>query len=344
MKTLLFDIRTEAQTPQLQALSVGTGVFIGCLPIYGLHLGACILINRLFRLNLLKMYLATNINNPFSAPFFVYAEIQIGSLVRRGGFYEHTMETARNLVLGDFFADIVVGAAAVGTVLGIVFALLTYLAVCRINRNPAMAELVERTSKRYLQVGLWQWEITRAQLRFDPFYRRVISDGVLPQSGSFLHLGCGRGLLLTFLDTASQGGRVGSLELRGIDTKPGKIRIARRVLGGRARVECRDIGGLETESFDVVVSLDRFKSIGPKHRERALKDAAGRVAPGGLLIVRASTAQPWTEMWPFVGLTGSRVTSILKENEWEFDSYVLYQSLRCVVIVAKRKAAEQANE
>lgn len=348
---LLFSLRTEAATPFLQALSVGTGVLIGCLPIYGLHLGVCVVVNRLFGLNLIKMYLATNINNPFSAPFLVYLEIQVGSLLRQGKFYEHTLETARSLLLRDFLLDIVLGSLTVGMVLGTLFAVLTFVAVSRINRTPATVELIEKTGRRYLDVGIFQWEMARACLRFDPSYRKIISSGALPENGSLLHIGCGRGLLLTFLDVAANTAQCrtdqipgASLSLRGVDDSASKTEIAGRVLGSCAHVECEDLETYPFGGCDVVVNLDQFRSVGRKDREPLLRRAAEAVKPGGALIIRASTAQLWKRVGPFTGLPESRVIEVLEDVRLGFTTRVLYRSLRRVVILATRPRMEQARE
>jgi len=344
---LIFSLRTEAQTPLLQSLSVGTGVLIGCLPIYGLHLGACVLVNRLFRLNLIKMYLATNINNPISAPFLVYLEIQLGSLLQRGKFYEHTLEAARTLLLRDFLLDIVLGSLTIGLLLGIPLAILTFFAVRRLNRNPAMSTLVDRTARRYLDVGFLHWEISRACLRFDPFYREIIASGALPERGSLTHIGCRRGLVLAFLDVVASGNAGGpatalgdSLSLGGVDDDPARVELARRVLGDRARVECENLETFNPGRCDVVVNLDQFKSVGRRNRETALWRAAEAVEPGGMLIVRASTAQPWRGLWPYTGLTESQVIKVVTDLHRGFTIRVLYRSLRRVVILATRPKSE----
>jgi 2-polyprenyl-3-methyl-5-hydroxy-6-metoxy-1,4-benzoquinol methylase len=323
-------------------------VLIGCLPIYGLHLGACVLVNRLFRLNLIKMYLATNINNPFSAPFLVYLEIQVGAYLRQGTIYEHTLENVRTLLLRDFFLDILVGSLTVGVFSGVLFAALTFIVVRRINRAPAIARLVDKTAHRYLDVGFLRWEASRACLRFDPFYRKIIVPGALPESGSLIHIGCGRGLLLTFLDVAAQPdpskpGREQDTPLRlyGVDDNSAKIEIARTVLGDRAQVECENIGAFHFGRYTAVANLDQFKSVPRKDRETVLKRAAEAVEPGGVLIIRTSTAQPWMGLWPFTGLTESRVMEILEDLRSGFTTRVLYRSLRRVVILATRPGSDQ---
>jgi SAM-dependent methyltransferase len=278
----------------------------------------------------------------------VYLEIQLGALLRGGRIHEHTLETARSLHLRDFFLDIVLGSLTVGLSLGILFAALTFVAVRRINRAPAMAKLVDKTAHQYLEAGFFHWEISRACLRFDPFYRKIIASESLPESGSFIHIGCGTGLLLTFLDVATHaepstpGAAAGTqLRLRGVDPNPAKIDIARRILGDRARVECENLRDFQFGRSDVVVSLDQLKSAPKKDRERVLKRAAETVEPGGVLIIRASTAQPWMGLWPFPGLTESRVMEVLTELRSGFTTRVLYRSLRRVVILATRPESDQ---
>jgi len=348
---LLYSLRTEAHTPLLQALSVATGVFIGCLPFYGFHLGACVVVNRLFRLNLVKMYLATNLNNPFSAPFLVYLEIQTGSLLRQGRFYEHTVESARNLVLRNFLFDILLGATAIGILLGAVFGLLTFIAVHRINRSPVFARLVDQTAHRYLESGLVRWEISRASLRFDPFYRAFTHANPIPDKGSLVHIECGNGLMLTYLDvmlgprpekSASPGAL--NLNLYGVDHRPKKVEIAQQVLGDRARIECANLEVHELVRHDVVVNLDRLKSVGRTHRTELLRRIATSVAPGGMLIIRASTAHIASDRWPATGLTEGHVLEVLKDLGPGFRTSALYRSLRRVVIVARRPHVENTSD
>jgi uncharacterized protein (DUF2062 family) len=64
------DLRLEGAGKWRDAVAMGVGAFIGCLPFYGLHLLMVVVIGRLARLNRLKMYLAANISNPIFAPAF----------------------------------------------------------------------------------------------------------------------------------------------------------------------------------------------------------------------------------------------------------------------------------
>ncbi len=84
MRRLMRDLRIEASGPGREAAAVGLGVFIGALPVYGLHLLLCLAAGWLLRLNRLKLYVAANISNPLMAPLLILSEIQAGALARRG--------------------------------------------------------------------------------------------------------------------------------------------------------------------------------------------------------------------------------------------------------------------
>ena len=55
MRRLVRELRTEASGPAREAAAIGTGVFIGSLPVFGFHLMICLVVGRLFRLNRLKL-------------------------------------------------------------------------------------------------------------------------------------------------------------------------------------------------------------------------------------------------------------------------------------------------
>ena len=67
---LVFRLFTEAQSPSKQAIAVGVGVFIGCIPIFGIHLVLVLFVATVLRLSRMRMYASTWISNPLFAPFW----------------------------------------------------------------------------------------------------------------------------------------------------------------------------------------------------------------------------------------------------------------------------------
>jgi uncharacterized protein (DUF2062 family) len=75
---------TGALSPRDVFLAIFLGVFIGCLPTYGLHVVLSLALARAWGLNAVLMTVACNISNPLFMPFLIGAEIHVGQLVLDG--------------------------------------------------------------------------------------------------------------------------------------------------------------------------------------------------------------------------------------------------------------------
>jgi len=115
---------------------VAVGVFLGTLPVYGLHLPICIAAAWALRLNKITVYLAANISNPLIAPFLVAAGIAIGEWVRFGVVRPIDTSHATTFLdslsvmggaLPDRFVSCLVGDAILGAILGAIFGPAVYL-------------------------------------------------------------------------------------------------------------------------------------------------------------------------------------------------------------------------
>src|SRR5215831_12455769 len=115
-------LRTEGAGPRRETAAVALGVFIGCLPLYGLHLAICWIVGFVLGLNRLKMYFAANVSNPFVAPWLVFTEVQVGAWVRRGSFHAMTRESVAATGLTVFGLDALVGSLFVGLALALLAA------------------------------------------------------------------------------------------------------------------------------------------------------------------------------------------------------------------------------
>lgn len=128
LRSELHAILAANLTPVGIGQAVGIGIFIGALPVYGVHLGVVIVVARLMRLNQAVMYAAANISNPFFAPFLIAAEIELGQYMRYGdagvvdtsafghSFLE-TLKTAPDLFVSCIYGSVVLGVG-LGLVLG----------------------------------------------------------------------------------------------------------------------------------------------------------------------------------------------------------------------------------
>lgn len=129
-------LRAEHSDPARLGWAVAIGVFLGTLPVYGIHLPICIFAAWLFRLNKITVYLAANISNPLIAPLLVAGGIAIGEYVRFGVVRPIDMSSAATFleslsVMGgaipDRFLSCLLGDAILGAGLGAVLGPAVYL-------------------------------------------------------------------------------------------------------------------------------------------------------------------------------------------------------------------------
>jgi uncharacterized protein (DUF2062 family)/trans-aconitate methyltransferase len=301
---LLYELRTEGESPARQAAAVAAGVFIGCSPFYGLHLALCILVARLFRLNQIRTYVAAHVSLPFLWPLLLIAELDAGRLVRGAPPLALSLAEVRHLRPWQFGVDLLVGSALVGALLAAVLATLTYRRACSRRRHPDVEALIDETSRRYIPAGVFAWEFVRGKLRHDPLYFALLARGGLPEEGLLLDLGCGRGILMALLATARAQAERGifpagwtapgpGLRFQGVDFRDKAARAARQALGGEATISTADLRALrpgELPQAAAIFLLDVLHYLAPEEQEELLDHAAAALAPGGLLVVREADA------------------------------------------------------
>lgn len=293
----LYKLRTEGQSRGQQAAAIGLGLFIGCTPFYGAHFWICIAAGWLLGLNRLKLYLAANISNPLVAPFLVFGEIQTGSLLRRGGFYALTVDGVRALNPWGFAADLLLGSAVVGLVLGLGAAAITWAVVGQSKLDRRDEAVIAGAAARYLTSGIPAWELANGKLRADPVYREVLRLVPLPARGRILDLGCGRGLMLAVLaaerEHAARDGAP-SWNLHGIEYRARMVKIGRRALGGAATIEQGDLADCALPPCAAALLCDVLHLLPEAAQESLLQRVHAALAPGGVLVLReADSAGGW---------------------------------------------------
>lgn len=301
LRRFLHDLRTEADGPGREAAAIGAGVFIGALPFYGFHLLICLVTGSVFRLNRLRLYLAANISNPLMAPFLILSELQVGALVRRGELRSLTLEAVKRIDPWSFGADILLGSLIVGAVLGLSIGGTTWLLTREGDDDPLFAALVKRASDRFVSVSILAWEFARGKLRGDPLYRTVLMDGVLASGRTLVDVGCGTGLMLALLAEAASSHRDGKWttsapspplfeELVGIELRPRVARLAASALGTSAVILEADARDVAPQGADAVLFFDVLHMMPAADQERLLTSMAGRLAAGGVMLVREADA------------------------------------------------------
>src|SRR5450432_766125 len=107
-------LRGGRQSPARLATAVAAGLFIGSLPLYGLHFLLCLLLCLPLGLDFVVAYLAANISNPFVAPFLITLEVEVGSLLTTGQHAAFTLARAKQTGILGFAWQAGVGSVLVG--------------------------------------------------------------------------------------------------------------------------------------------------------------------------------------------------------------------------------------
>ena len=294
-------LRTEGGGAGREIAAVSLGVFIGCLPLYGLHLVICWAVGLALGLNRLKMYLAANISNPLVAPGLICPEVQMGAWLRRGSFHSLSRQYIASTGIAVFGIDALVGSLFVGALLAALAATGTWALVRGSGRDPWFTDLVRRASDRYLGGSITAWEFARGKLRMDPVYRATLSPDILPPGGTLLDIGCGQGLTLALLVEArrafaEQRWPASSPEpprfdrMVGIETRPRPAASAREALEGDAEVIEADLRTAPLEPAHAALLFDVLHLLHSDEQEALLGTLASMLDPAGVVLVREADA------------------------------------------------------
>lgn len=326
IRQFLLKIRTDGSGPERDPLAVAVGVFIGCAPVYGLHLPLCLAAGWLLRLNRLKVYLAANISNPLLAPLLIVSEIQAGAWIRRGHLHPISRQTLANTSPWTFGGDLVIGALVIGLVLAVSLGLLTRALMRKRTADPRFAALATRAAERYAATSLTAWEFANGKLRNDPAYHTAMSAALLPGGDTLVDLGCGQGLMLSLLlearldaqsgdrngSAAGAAARPGMIDVNanrlaphwpiyqrliGVELRPHVAQLASQALTD-AGVEIVSQDAVETPlpPCDAVILFDVLHLIPPEGQTRLLTAVRHVLRPGGIVLVRDADA---TAGWRF---------------------------------------------
>ena len=307
-------LRTEGDTRGRESIAVGLGLLIGCSPLWGVHFGLCWLAGTMFGLNRLKMYLAANVINPIVIPPLFYAEVQAGALVRRGSTLSLSWDMLDASRIWMFGADLAVGSAVVGLIVGAAGALLTYVAR-RPAKDPFFQLLARRASDRYLDAGITAWEFARGKLSGDPVYAAALSTQLPGETGTLLDIGCGQGLMLALVAEAQETARHGTWDttrpdpprftrLVGVETRERIAAIAAQALVHEADIPRGDARSVGFPHHDVALLFDVLHMMPDADQRRLLRAVRASIAPTGRVLVReADAAAGWRFRMVLVGNT-----------------------------------------
>jgi len=281
-------LRGGDPTPLCTAVSVFVGIYIGCQPVYGLHLVLCLVVCLPLRLDVVVAYLAANISNPLFAPFLLFAEAEAGAWLLSGRLPSFDLSLARETTVQGLAWHVVVGAQVVGLGLAAGFGALAFGLSAGLRRgrrrgSPAYAAR-SRTIRRYSECSLADRMYVAMKLELDPLTRSLEAfDAPL---GRVLDVGCGRGqfsLLLRELELAHS--------VEGFDWDPRKISVAQGAARGDAGYAVGDVLTAELPACDTLLLFDVLHYLELPAQRELVERLTRRVAEGGRLLIREMDGQ-----------------------------------------------------
>lgn len=270
-------------SPLELGFSVALGLFIGCLPLYGLHLPLCLALCLPLGLDAVAAYLAAQISNPWFAPFLLALEARIGA--RLLGRPPLAFEDLRVERAGELFERTLAGSLVVGPLLAVAGGAMAFAIASRVREPRPEAAAVARTLERYRSAPRKDRFYVDLKLRTDPALQRLVSLGAL---GRVLDAGAGRGQFGLFL---LENGQLDALS--GFDPDPRKVALSAHAGGGDARYELASLEryDLPPRTLDTVLLIDVLHYLAPAEQDAALARIATWLAPGGRIVVRELDAR-----------------------------------------------------
>jgi 2-polyprenyl-3-methyl-5-hydroxy-6-metoxy-1,4-benzoquinol methylase len=117
-------------------------------------------------------------------------------------------------------------------------------------------------------------------------------EAQVPRAGNILEVGCGHGLVSTYLALASRDRRV-----TGSDIDARKIDFASKAAGhvpaaNRPQFVHRPEGGIPAGPWDAIVIVDVLYLLSPEDEAALLDACTAQLAPGGVLVLKETDVVP----------------------------------------------------
>jgi SAM-dependent methyltransferase len=196
--------------------------------------------------------------------------------------------------------------------------------------------LLDRATRPYCAAGRFAWKFAQGKLKGDPAFFGLLEQGLIPDAGRLIDLGCGQGLLASWLLEARALHESGNWpehwpaapkveHIWGLELMQKDVERARAALGERAQFAQGDIRTADFGKADVAIILDVLHYISYEAQEDVLRRIRAALPAGGTFITRIGDAagglpfhySNWVDRTVFF-LRGHRLDRIYCRtlNEW----------------------------
>lgn len=167
--------------------------------------------------------------------------------------------------------------------------------------TPFINALLDKATAPYRSAGRFAWHFARGKLGGDPVFVGLLEHGLIPHNARILDIGCGQGLLASWLLSAKAMQDQGQwpahwpaapspASIHGIELMPRDVERAQRALGNAARFTVGDMCRTDFGKADAVVILDVLHYVSIDAQNDVLRRVRDALAPGGTLILRVGDA------------------------------------------------------
>ncbi len=166
--------------------------------------------------------------------------------------------------------------------------------------------LISRAAAPYKSSGTLAWHFACGKLGGDPVFVHLLTAGLLVGRARILDIGCGQGLLTSWLLAAQASAALGEwpaawpatpqaclvrgIELMARDVTRAERALAQAVNAGQAEFVQADMCSSDFGQTDAVVILDVLHYVPFAAQDDVLQRVRQSLAPGGVLLLRVGDA------------------------------------------------------
>ena len=172
--------------------------------------------------------------------------------------------------------------------------------------GPFIKQLVAEAAAPYRSAGMYAWLFSRGKLGGDPVFAHLLATGLLRERRRILDIGCGQGLLSSWLLTAQAASNKAiwpeswpaapqvdhrrGIEPMAHDVARAEGALAPAVSDGRTSFVRADMCQAEFGAADAVVILDVLHYVPLAAQDEVLARVRRSLTPGGVLLLRVGDA------------------------------------------------------